>query len=153
MTINIQNKREEVFQTLKNLDASAQPLFGKMGPQHMIEHLGMAVSISTGSGPQKQFTTEDEAMAIKSKMIYSDAAMPEGIKNPILGDEPPTLKCKNMSEALEQLRLELNKFDDYYTQNVDSKMVHPRMGPLDHKEWIILHNKHFAHHFRQFNLL
>jgi len=31
--------------------------------------------------------------------------------------------------------------------------IPPRLGKLNYKEWIIFHNKHFTHHFKQFELI
>lgn len=149
MKVDIQNNREEVFTAFQNLDVNTQPLFGKMSPQHVVEHLAFAISLSTGSGPQKQFTSEEEGNAVKSKMIYTDSPMPEGIKNPLISEEPPALKFGNMNEAIEQLKAEFEKFD---ALSSDTKMIHPRMGSLEKKEWAILHNKHITHHLRQFGL-
>ncbi|MFI5156234.1 MAG: hypothetical protein ACHQEM_08610 [Chitinophagales bacterium] len=58
-----------------------------------------------------------------------------------------------MDAAITQLKIELKNFDQFFKDHPLAKPVNPTMGPLDHKEWIIFHNKHFTHHFKQFNLL
>lgn len=153
MKVDIQNNREEIIGAFNNIDCDAKPLFGKMSPQHMVEHLAFAIGLSTGKGPNKQFTTPEEGEAVKSKLIYSDAPMPEGIKNPLLGDEPPALIAPDMNGAIEMFKSELEKFDELYITNGDTKMIHPRMGALDQKEWTTLHNKHITHHLKQFGIL
>jgi hypothetical protein len=152
MKVDILNNREEILNAFKNLDVNTTPLFGKMGPQHVVEHLVFAIGLSIGKGPGKQFTTPEEGEVVKAKMIYSDAPMPEGIKNPMLGDEPPELKCTDMNSAVELLKSELENFDKLYQENANTKMIHPRMGPLDYKEWTTLHNKHITHHLKQFGI-
>lgn len=152
MAIDINNNREEIFNQLSKLDSTTQPLFGKMSPQHVVEHLAVSVSISNGKGPQKQFTEPDEGNAIKEKLIYTDMELPNGVKTPILGDEPPALKCVDMNEAISQLKSELESFDSYFKENPNGKTIHPRMGPLSQQEWTILHGKHIAHHLKQFGL-
>lgn len=152
MVIDIKNNREEIFNILKTIAKNAQPLFGKMSPQHVVEHLAVSVSISNGTGPQKQFTQPDEGNAIKEKLIYTDMELPQGVKTPILGDEPPALKCDDMNEAISQFKSELENFDSYFKENPNGKTIHPRMGPLSHQEWAVLHNKHIAHHLKQFGL-
>jgi hypothetical protein len=153
MKVDILNNREEVLNTFKNLDVNTKPLFGKMGPQHVVEHLAFAIGLSIGKGPGKQFTTLEEGEAVKAKLIHSEMPMPEGIKNPMLGDEPPELKCADMNAAVDLLKSELESFDKLYKENSATKMIHPRMGALDHKEWTTLHNKHFTHHLKQFGLI
>ena len=142
MSIDITNNREKIFNTLKSLNKDAKPVFGKMSPQHVVEHLAMAISLSNGNGPQKQFTTQEEAETIKGKLIYTDTPLQPGIKNPILGDEPPALKFPDLQTAIAQLKKELEDFDTFYATNPNAKMIQPRMGPMDEKEWTILHNKH-----------
>jgi hypothetical protein len=153
MSIDIHNNRENIFQLLKTLTPQTQPAWGKMTPQHVVEHLTFSISISNGKGPQKQYTQPEEAEALKERMIYSEMEMPQGIKNPILGEDLPVLKCKDIETAIEQLKIELNDFDQLYKTNPEAKMIQPRMGPMDHKEWTVLHNKHFTHHFKQFGLI
>lgn len=70
----------------------------------------------------------------------------------MLGDEPSPLKYADVQTAIGQLKEGLDNFDRFYEENPGAKMIHPRMGPLDKKEWAVLHNKHIAHHFRQFGL-
>jgi hypothetical protein len=153
MSIDIHNKRTEIFDLLKKLTPETQPLWGKMTAQHVVEHLAFAVSISNGKGPQKQYTQPEEGEAIKGRIIYTEMDLPQGIKNPILGDELPVLKFADIPAAINQLKIELEDFDQFYQTNPDAKKIQPRMGPMDHKEWTILHNKHIAHHFRQFGLI
>lgn len=152
MIIDIKNNRKEIFNHFEKLDPNAQPLFGKMGPQHVVEHLAFSISISNGKGPQKQYTELEEGNSIKDKLIYTDMELPQGVKTPVLGDEPPALKCSDMNEAISQLKLELESFDSYFKENPNGKTIHPRMGPLSQQEWTILHGKHIAHHLKQFGV-
>ena len=128
MKVDINDNRQEIFDVLKTIDVNMKPLFGKMSPQHVAEHLAFAIGVSTGKGPGKQFTTAEEGEGIKAKMIYSDSEMPQGIKNPILSDEPPGLKCANMNEAIELFKSELETFDKLYKENPDSMLRRARAG-------------------------
>jgi len=139
--------------TLNKFDSNAKPLWGKMSPQHIIEHLAMAVKISTGKINSKFYSTVEEAEKIKGRLIHSPMELTPGIKNPILGDEPPALRYANLNTAIEELHNEINYFKEYYEKNPTAKHTQPRMGDLDHNEWLTLHNKHFAHHFNQYGLL
>jgi Protein of unknown function (DUF1569) len=57
-----------------------------------------------------------------------------------------------MESAVNQLMLELDDFDGYFSEAGITSM-HGGFGSLDHKEWLIWHGKHFAHHLRQFRLI
>lgn len=153
MAIDIIHQRQVIFDRLNSLSKDATPKFGKMTPQHMVEHLVLSVSISNSKGPQKQYLTPEEGEVIKGKLIYTDVEIPTGIKNPILGDELAALKFQDLNSAIAQLKIELEEFDRYFEINPEGKTTQPRMGLLDHKEWTILHNKHIAHHLKQFELI
>lgn len=153
MTIDIHQNREEIISQLKNLNKETQPAFGKMSPQHMVEHLAFAISISSGKGPQKLYVEQEMADAIKGKIIYTETELQPGIKNPILGDELAPLRNVDLDAAIEELTLALNDFDQYFNENPEGKTIQPRMGPLNYAEWSILHNKHITHHFKQFGLI
>ncbi len=138
--------------TISKLNVNAKPLWGKMSPQNIIEHLTGSLKMSTGKTIVKRYTTPEEAIAIKSKIIDSPAELPEGIKNPLLTDEAPALVHKDMDTAVAELFKEIDHFKAYYKQNPDAKHTHLRMGELTHGEWLTMHNKHFTHHFKQYGL-
>jgi oxepin-CoA hydrolase/3-oxo-5,6-dehydrosuberyl-CoA semialdehyde dehydrogenase len=54
--------------------------------------------------------------------------------------------------AISILLSELNRFDKYFKENKYATPINPTMGELNKQEWTIFHNKHFEHHFKQFNL-
>ncbi|MBA2611934.1 MAG: DUF1569 domain-containing protein [Bacteroidetes bacterium] len=142
----------ELNNILNKLQPNAKPLWGKMSPQHIIEHLAMAVKISTGRINSKFYSTVEEAEKIKSHVIHSQAELTQGIKNPILTDEPPTLVYPDLTTAISELHKEVDHFKSYYEKNKGAIHTQPRMGDLNHAEWLTLHNKHFTHHFKQYGL-
>lgn len=150
--INIQ-ERNTVFETLKKLQSDTPPLFGKMTPQHMIEHLMLALSFSNGKSPQPLMVDERVAKTIKHYTINTNKEMSVGFKAPMLGDDLLPLTYSNLESAIEHLREELNSFDLYFKINPNATPVSPVIGELNYNEWIVFHNKHFTHHFKQFGLL
>ncbi len=150
--INIQD-RPSVFETLKKLRSDALPVFGKMSPQHMIEHLSFALSFSNGKLPQTLMVDERIAKTIKHYTINTDKEMSVGFKAPMLGDDLVPLSYPSLEIAIEYLKEELNDFDLYFKNNPESKPISPVIGELNYTEWIVFHNKHFTHHFKQFGLL
>lgn len=150
--INIQ-ERNTVFETLKKLQSDTPPLFGKMTPQHMIEHLMLALSFSNGKSPQPLMVDERVAKTIKHYTINTEREMSVGFKAPMLGDDLLPLTYSNLESAIEHLREELNSFDLYFKINPNATPVSPVIGELNYNEWIVFHNKHFTHHFKQFGLL
>jgi len=157
MTVPIQmvniTKRQGLLSKLDSLSSDDIPEFGIMTPQHMVEHLTESIKYSNNRNPQKLLLQEEMANKIKSLLIYSENEMPLGFKSPMLGDDLINLVSMDLLTAIEDLQEELNRFDNYFVENNDSKPISPLMGELQHEEWITFHNKHFTHHFKQFRLL
>lgn len=147
-SVNI-SKRQEIRSLLSALKPGATPIWGDMKPQQMIEHLIDQVAYTNGHKPPTLDVTVEEAKKSKQKWIYTDAIIPRNI---ILGTLPEQYLYSDLKVAIEQLLKELSDFDDYYhTPGITA--IHGGFGPLTHSEWIIWHNKHFTHHFKQFGLI
>jgi oxepin-CoA hydrolase/3-oxo-5,6-dehydrosuberyl-CoA semialdehyde dehydrogenase len=144
--------RQDIFQRLDLLKPEAMPVFGRMSPQHMVEHLCFIVQISNGKMPIRLFYPDEKAAKIKAYTIHSNNEIVIGFRAPMLPAEPVPLIFSDLKEAVDHLREDLIDFDEYFRQNPGASPTNPTMGPLNYDEWIIFHNKHFTHHFRQFNL-
>ena len=151
--INITADRDNILERLTQLNENKQPIFGKMTPQHMIEHLALTVQFSNGKKPIRLYVSAERANRNKHAIIYTEQPMPVGYKAPMLRDELLPLINADIKTAIDYLKNELRDFDDYFNSNKEAKPVQPVMGKLDYAEWIIFHSKHFMHHFKQFELL
>ena len=146
--------RTKLFEILSKLQADDKPEFGAMTPQHMVEHLAFAVRFANGNEPQQHHYPTDKELKIKAFVIGTDNDMPIGFKSPVLPSEGlPTLKYSSLTRAIENLKTDLNDFDNYFSNHPLDKPINPTMGELNYQEWVRFHNRHFAHHFRQFRLL
>jgi hypothetical protein len=150
--IDIHN-RNDIRSKLNQLSADNAPLFGKMSPQHMVEHLSFALKFSNGTFPQTCYYPEKIAERIKASVIDSDKELPVGFKAPMLDNDPPERTCPDLDTAIVMLLTELELFDTYFTHHKDATPTHPTMGALNYSEWVVFHNKHFLHHFKQFGLV
>lgn len=147
-------ERANIFKLLEKLQSTTSSAFGIMTPQHMVEHLVFSVRFSNEKEPQKLYFPVEKAEQIKSFVIYSDAELPIGFKAPVLSkDELLPLSYQDLTSAIEMLKLELEAFDTYFKLNPSNSPIKPTMGKLTHTEWVIFHDKHFTHHFKQFNLV
>jgi hypothetical protein len=151
MKVDITN-RQELNSLLNNLTENTQPKWGEMKAQNMVEHLVKTLELSNGKKEIAQKTTDEEALKAKQKFIYTDVEMPMGLKSS-LGEGLMPLEFSNLDEAKENLNKELDDFETYHANHPDAVFVQPRLGKLNYKEWVILHNKHFTHHFKQFGLV
>jgi len=152
MKIDI-TKRAELNALLYNLRENTEAKWGLMNPQNMIEHLAKALEYSNGKKQIAQRTTEEEAKRAKEMMIYTDAEMPKGIKGSLAGEFPDPIQFPYLDEAKNNLNKELDDFETYFKNNPDASFIHASLGRLNYKEWIVLHSKHFTHHFKQFGLI
>jgi oxepin-CoA hydrolase/3-oxo-5,6-dehydrosuberyl-CoA semialdehyde dehydrogenase len=134
------------------LTTGTEAQWGKMTPQHMVEHLVITLKIANGKLRTKQ-AVSDEEVELRKKFLYSDAAFEKNIKNPVLGDELPKLRNANLDEAREKFLQEIDDFYEFFKSNPDAKPIHPLFGELFKSEWERFHLKHFTHHFSQFGLL
>ena len=150
--INIHDK-EEIFDTIDKFNEDAKPLFGKLTPQHVLEHLMMSLHISTNKKIVEFNGNQEVADKVKATLIYTDAEVPQGVKNPIMTDDLPALKFATIEEAKQELKNELEYFYEYKNKNPNATSVHMRMNVLTIDEWTTMHGKHFAHHFKQYGLL
>src|SRR6202012_4440879 len=140
------NNREELRSLLLSLDPGTTPLWGKMKPQQMVEHLVDQVQWTNGKKIPTCDVPAEKAERSKRVMIYTDALIP---KNVFLGDLPENYQYPNIEAAINQLMTELDEFDHYFREP-GIMCIHGGFGPMDHQEWVIWHNKHFTHHLRQF---
>lgn len=152
MKIDI-TKRAELNALLNNLTENTEAKWGLMNPQNMVEHLAKTLQYSNGKKQIAQRTTEEEARRAKEALIYTDMEMPKGIKSSLAGEFPDPFEHATLEEAKKTLDDELDHFETYFTSNPDATFIHATLGRLNHKEWIVLHSKHFTHHFKQFGLI
>lgn len=144
---------EETIARLQQLQADTAPQFGSMTPQQMVEHITVTIRGSNGKIQIPLRFTPEEAAAWKEKMIYTDMGFPMGLKSPLVADGPPVYIHADIPAAIEALRAELKDFETHHQQNPEVMHTHPRLGALNHKEWLTFHSKHFTHHFKQFGLI
>ena len=150
--IDITNR--QAFQSLLNqLVETTEAQWGLMRSQHMIEHLTTTLKMSNGKKELPQRYSDEEAKAAKAAFIYTDAEMAKGLKTPTLPEVPGAFEFPTLEIAKEKLIAELDDFENYFKLHPNATNVHPRFGPLNYNEWVILHNKHFLHHFKQFGLV
>ncbi len=150
--INIHDK-ETLFSFIDKFKEGDTPLFGRLTPQHVLEHLIMSLHLSTGKKQIVFNGNQEVADKVKATLIYTDAQVPQGVKNPLMTDDLPDLKFTTFEIAKQELKNEIEYFYEYKNQNPKATFIHMRMNELTIDEWTTMHGKHFAHHFKQYGLL
>ncbi|MCQ6960011.1 hypothetical protein [Mucilaginibacter aquariorum] len=141
--------RKNLHELLLTLNPAAVPLWGKMTPQQMVEHLIENVQYANGTLIPTCRRTAEEAYKAKQVSIYTDVQIP---KNLFLGPLPDEYCYADLQTAIKQLMTDLEIFDQYF-KTPGTTAIHGGFGPMDYQEWVIWHSKHFTHHFKQFGLL
>ena len=152
MKIDI-TKRKQLNILLNNLKEDTPAGWGLMKPQNVVEHLAKTLQCSNGKKQLAQRSSEHEGNLAKQAFIYTDLEMSKGIKSPLAGELPDPFKFSSLDEAKRNLNNELDDFESYFDGNPNATFIQPRLGKLNNREWIIFHNKHFTHHFKQFGLI
>ena len=143
---------DQVLKNLENLKVNEKPLWGKMTPQHMVEHLVLAVQISNGNLAVKCITQPETLPPLK-RFLLGDRPLPKEYINPYIGPDLLPLKYSDVQVARSELEIEINNYVQFFKKNPDIKTVHVTFGELNKEEWDKFHLKHFRHHLEQFNLL
>ena len=143
----------QVNQFLSRLEDVSPAAWGKMSPQNMIEHISAIMLFSNGRKTMPLLYPEDKAAALKHYLIDTDNEFPMNFKAPLIGEEPLPYRFENLEVAKGILTKEMENYFNFQESEKDAMLMHPTLGLLDNREWTIFHNKHFAHHFKQFNLL
>jgi len=137
---------------LHTLNEDAKPLWGKMTPQHMVEHLILAVKMSNGKLKLECFNPPEKIPSLK-RFLMSSRPMPKLFVNPVTGEDIIPLKYSSLEDAVGKLENEIDDYELYFENNPDVKPVNATFGELNKEEWDVFHKKHFTHHLSQFGLL
>jgi oxepin-CoA hydrolase/3-oxo-5,6-dehydrosuberyl-CoA semialdehyde dehydrogenase len=141
----------DTIKLLSQLKPDQKPLWGKMTPQHMVEHLYKAVQASINEINLNVFT-EERKIPILKKLFLGERALPKEFMNPAIGPELLQLEFKDLNSAINELRNVLQRYEQFFTDNPSIKTSHPIFGHLIKEEWDTFHQKHFKHHLSQFGI-
>jgi oxepin-CoA hydrolase/3-oxo-5,6-dehydrosuberyl-CoA semialdehyde dehydrogenase len=141
----------QISQSLRKLKSDQAPLWGKMTPQHMVEHLYKTVQASINE-IELQIFTEERKIPVLKKLFMGERPFPKEFINPAIGPDLLQLEFSNLDSAIDGLKKVSERYDKYFESNPGIKTAHPVFGYLTKKEWDIFHSKHFKHHLSQFGI-
>jgi len=137
---------------LNELNSQQKPLWGKMTPQHMVEHLILAVQMSNGKLKLECFNPPEKIPSLK-RFLMSSRPMPKLFLNPVIGEDLRPLEYSSFEEVMEKLKNEIDDYIIFFENNPDAKTINVTFGNLNNEEWDVFHQKHFTHHLSQFGLI
>ena len=139
------------LEILENLDGKKSASWGKMTPQRMIEHLSDCIYMSCGIGNHELLIPEEKIKGMQAFLI-SDKEMPQNIQVPFAKENTP-LRNTDIELALDEFTMAWVDFEEIYSEDSKKTALHPYYGNLNYEQWLLLHSKHFTHHFTQFGLV
>jgi len=139
------------LEILENLDEKKSASWGKMTPQRMIEHLSDCIYMSCGIGNHELLIPEEKIKGMQAFLI-SDKEMPQNIQVPFAKENTP-LRNTDIELALDEFTMAWVDFEEMYSEDKKKRALHPYYGNLNYEQWLLLHSKHFTHHFTQFGLV
>ena len=139
------------LEILENLDEKKSASWGKMTSQRMIEHLSDCIYMSCGIGNHELLIPEEKIKGMQAFLI-SDKEMPQNIQVPFAKENTP-LRNTDIELALDEFTMAWVDFEEMYSENSKKTALHPYYGNLNYEQWLLLHSKHFTHHFTQFGLM
>jgi hypothetical protein len=139
------------LEILENLDEKKSASWGKMTPQRMIEHLSDCIYMSCGIGNHELLIPEEKIKGMQAFLI-SDKEMPQNIQVPFAKENTP-LRNTDIELALDEFTMAWVDFEEMYSEDSKKTALHPYYGNLNYEQWLLLHSKHFTHHFTQFGLV
>ena len=139
------------LEILENLDEKKSASWGKMTPQRMIEHLSDCIYMSCGIGNHELLIPEEKIKGMQA-FLNSDKEMPQNIQVPFAKENTP-LRNTDIELALDEFTMAWVDFEEMYSEDSKKTALHPYYGNLNYEQWLLLHSKHFTHHFTQFGLM
>ena len=141
---------EDLLIGLNKLTPSQQPIWGEMSSQRMVEHLSEMLRMAQGTTLFTLAIPEDK-VAKMQEFLYSEKEM---AKNIAVDIAPADRELRNdeLELAIDEFTEEWINFIDFFEANPGVKTMHTFYGYLDFDLWMLMHKKHFYHHFKQFQL-
>jgi Protein of unknown function (DUF1569) len=141
----------ELINSLQKLEQDQKPIWGKMTPHHMVEHLYKTVQASINEITLKIYSEESRIPVFK-KLFFGERPFPKEFMNPAVGPDLLPLQFDNLKTAIVELDKVIDRYNKYFENNVSVKTIHPIFGYLTKEEWDLFHQKHFKHHLSQFGI-
>jgi len=138
-----------------NLRANQKPLWGKMTPQQMVEHLSLRFAYASKKVKGTPFMTSERMAFYKAKFFNGHLPIRKNFtaKGLIPDDQGAKYKFKDLNEAIAVYIQSVQEFEHYFKINPIALTYHPFFGYLSYDEWIFYHDSHIRHHFYQFGLI
>ncbi len=138
---------------LNKLTEDAQPSWGIMTPQHMVEHFEFFHRMSIGEIPTEVETPEKYIERVQDS-LFNYEPMIQQFDHPLLRKgKVEDLRYGSLDDAKKALLESYDAFEMYFKENPEAETPNTVFGMLNKELWDLLNRKHYHHHFSQFGLI
>jgi oxepin-CoA hydrolase/3-oxo-5,6-dehydrosuberyl-CoA semialdehyde dehydrogenase len=145
--------RKYLEQKISELREDAQPQWGMMTAQHMVEHLEQWMQIGLRKMEAPLYTPEEQVEKYQDS-LYNYHSMPKEFSHPHLKKgELEELRYESMADARKAFFATYDELQQFFKENPEGTAFNPVFGELNAYEWYLCERKHIHHHFGQFGLI
>lgn len=150
----VEMTEDKIDECLSKLTEHTKPKWGIMTPQHMIEHLEFTYKVAAGEIQDFEISTPEKILEKVKNSLWNYKKFPQNSQFPLLEkDTLDTLKHPDLATAIEQFKIQREKYIEYFKEHPETTLNNMVFGELNKYEWYLIERKHLNHHFEQFNLL
>jgi hypothetical protein len=149
----IQFLRIDFVKHLGTINPNTLPLFGKMNPQQMVEHMAEYIRMGYGNPRIAERSYSDEIIDKMNAFLKTEKPLRPNTGNPLMEETPAPAKLKDYEAALQDVAKAIDEFFVAFEQNPKLIISNPFFGNLDFSLTVQLLYKHSQHHLRQFGVL
>ncbi len=144
---------EYIGKKIDLLKVDSKPKWGHMTAQHLVEHFEFFAQLALRKIPCEMITPEKHLEKMQDS-LWNYKPMPREFDHPILKKgEAEDLRFESFNAAKEAMFKAIDEVDEFFKANPGATVFNPVFGELDKYHWKLLNQKHFHHHFEQFDLL
>lgn len=134
------------IEMLKRLQPNAEPSFGLMTPQHMVEHLIWTTkSTIKDMGPAPDRSELSKKQLGFMRYVESGKPMEYRPSDKTKADLPP-LRMESLAAAVTELGSAVDRFLADLDIRGDKAYYNPVMGIIKPEDMLSFHHRHFVHH-------
>lgn len=154
---NIEQKinflKNEFTEKLKGIAASSLPLFGKMNPQQMVEHMAEYIRLGYGNPRIAVASYSEDVLAKMNAFLKTEKPLRPNTANPLMEETPPPAKHENYESAVQDVQKAIDELFEAFHQNPSLAVANPFFGVLNFDLTVQLLYKHGKHHLAQFGIV
>lgn len=144
--------RDYLENCLAKLTEDAQPKWGIMTAQHMVEHMEFMTQVAMGK-VLTEIVTPEKYIEKYQESLFNYREMPPSFDHPSLRKgKTEDLRFESLAAAKAAYLQAYDEYQVLFKENPTLETPNAVFGNLDKELWDLLNRKHVHHHFTQFGI-